>query len=79
MYMFFSYSDGYIPMGNDGQIKVPSSVRSECGLVKLADSFRGNRNGRVYLMTSWTQKMSELGPIRFEEYIMRNGRVLSHS
>lgn len=79
MWLFFSYSDGYIPMGSDGQMKVPSSVRSERKLAQLADSFRAGRAGRVYLMTSWTQKMCELGPTAFEEYIQRNGRLVAHS
>lgn len=79
MYMFYAMSNGYIPMGNDGQLVVPKTTKSERGLKRLADSFRAGRAGRVYLMNEWTQAMSELGPTAFEEYIMRHGRVLSHS
>ena len=79
MYMFYADRTGWIPMGNDGQLKVPSSVRSERKLRELATSFLGKRAGRVYLMTSWTQAMCELGPRAFEEYIARNGRVVAHS
>ena len=79
MYMFYADCTGWIPMGNDGQLKVPSSVRSERKLRELATSFLGGRAGRVYLMASWTQAMSELGPRAFEEYIARNGRVVAHS
>lgn len=79
MYMFYADRTGWIPMGNDGQLKVPSSVRSERKLRELAASFLGKRAGRVYLMVSWTQTMSELGPRAFEEYIARNGRVVAHS
>lgn len=76
MYLFYAYRNGYIPMGNDGQLVVPKSIRSRRALLKLAESWLGNRAGRVYLMTSWTQQMSELGPRAFEEYIARNGEVV---
>lgn len=76
MYMFYAERNGWIPMGNDGQMMVPKNVKSEKALLKLATSWLGNRTGRVYLMASWTQAMCELGPRAFEEYIMRNGRVL---
>lgn len=76
MYLFYAYRNGYIPMGNDGQLAVPKSIRSRRALLKLAESWLGNRAGRVYLMTSWTQQMSELGPNAFEVYIARNGEVL---
>lgn len=79
MYLFYAMNNGYIPMGNDGQLVVPKSIRSRRALVKLAESWLGNRAGRVYLMTSWTQAMCELGPRAFEEYIMRNGEVIAHS
>lgn len=77
MWMFYADNTGYIPMGNDGQMKVPSSVRSTRKLEKLAASWLGKRRGRVYLMASWTQPMSELGPRAFEEYIMRTGKVIA--
>ena len=76
MYLFYADRLGWIPMGNDGQLVVPKSIRSRRALVKLATSFLGNRAGRVYLMTSWTQKMSELNPLAFEEYIARYGEVV---
>lgn len=76
MYMFYADRSGWIPMGNDGQLIVPKTIHSRNGLVKLAKHWMGNRTGRVYLMTEWTQEMSELGPRAFEEYIMRNGEVL---
>ena len=77
MYMFFAYNDGYIPMGSDGQMKVPVSIaRSSRKLQQLAVSFKAGRAGRCYLMHEWTQQMSELGPRAFEEYIMRHGTVV---
>ena len=76
MYLFYAMRNGYIPMGNDGQLVVPKSVRSRRALYKLAESWLGNRAGRIYLMTSWTQAMCELGPQAFEEYIARNGEVV---
>ena len=76
MYLFYSYRNGYIPMGNDGQLVVPKSIRSRRALLKLAESWMGNRAGRVYLMASWTQAMCELGPHAFEEYIAKHGEVL---
>lgn len=79
MWLFYAMSNGYIPMGNDGQMKVPSSVKTQKAIEKLATNWLGNRRGRVYLMNDWTQKMCELGPCAFEEYIMRNGKVVAHS
>lgn len=76
MYLFYAMRNGYIPMGNDGQLVVPKSIRSRRALHKLAESWLGNRAGRVYLMTSWTQAMCELGPRAFEEYIARHGEVV---
>ena len=76
MYLFYAYRNGYIPMGNDGELVVPKSIRSRRALMKLAVSFLGKRAGRVYLMTRWTQEMSELGPRAFEEYIAKHGEVL---
>lgn len=76
MYLFYADRTGWIPMGNDGQLIVPKSIRSRRALQKLAESWLGNRAGRVYLMTSWTQQMSELGPRAFEEYIARHAAVL---
>ena len=76
MYLFYADRTGWIPMGNDGQLVVPKSIRSRRALQKLAESWLGNRAGRVYLMTSWTQQMSELGPRAFEEYIARHAAVL---
>lgn len=76
MYMFYADRSGYIPMGNDGMMKVPSSIKSNKKLVELAASWLGKRTGRIYLMASWTQAMSELGPRAFEEYIAKHGRVV---
>ena len=76
MYLFYADRLGWIPMGNDGQLVVPKTIRSRRALMKLASSFIGKRAGRVYLMTSWTQKMCELGPRAFEEYIARCGELL---
>ena len=79
MYLFYADPLGWIPMDNDGQMKVPSRMKSQKSIAKLAESWLGNRRGRIYLMTSWTQSMSELGPAAFEAYIMRNGKVVAHS
>ena len=76
MYLFYADRTGYIPMGNDGQLVVPKSIRSRRALLKLAESWLGNRAGRVYLMRTWTQAMCELGPRAFEEYIARAGEVI---
>ena len=76
-WMFYADVFGDIPMGNDGQIKVPAStVRNLRKLEQLARSFKGNRRGKIYLMASWTQAMCELGPRAFSEYIARNGAVI---
>lgn len=79
MYLFYSDPLGYIPMGNDGELVVPKSIKSDRGVRKLAKDFLRNRRGRVYLMRTWTQQMCELGPRAFEEYIMRHGELVCHS
>lgn len=76
MYLFYADRTGWIPMGNDGQLIVPKSIKSRRALLKLAVNWLGKRAGRVYLMTSWTQQMCELGPRAFEEYIATHGEVL---
>ena len=79
MYLFYAMPDGYIPMSSDGQITVPSSIKTAYGVHELAKSFLGKRVGRVYLMHTWTQEMCELGPTAFCEYIMRHGIVVACS
>lgn len=79
MYLFYSDSLGWIPMGSSGEIAVPKCVRSRRAVLELAKNFLGNRAGRVYLMREWTQKMCELGPNAFCEYIARHGEVVAHS
>lgn len=77
-YLFYMERDGWIPMGSSGEIAVPKSVRSRRALLKLAESFLGNRAGRIYYMTSWTQQMSELGPWNFCYYIKNHGELVAH-
>lgn len=79
MYLFYADTLGRILSGNDGQMIVPKSIRSRRALVKLAESWLGNRAGKVYLMHEWTQAMCELGPYAFEEYIAKHGEVVAHS
>jgi len=76
MYLFYAMTNGYIPYGNDGMMKVPSTIRSHKKIRELATSWLGNRSGRVYLMASWTQPMSELTSFAFEEYIAKHGEVV---
>ena len=77
MYLFYAERDGWIPMGNSGQLSVPKSIRSRRALLKLAESWLGKRAGRVYLMNSWTQQMCELGPWAFSAYIATHGEVVA--
>ena len=79
MYMFYANTLGWIPMGNEGELVVPKSIRSRRALLQLAESWLGNRAGRVYLMTSWTQKMCEMNPNDFCEYIAKHGELLTTS
>ena len=79
MYLFYADTLGRIPSGNDGQISLKGSTMSRRAIVKLAENFLRNRAGRVYLMRSWTQQMSELTPIAFEEYIATHGEVVARS
>lgn len=76
MYMFYADRLGWIPMGNDGMIKVPSKIRSDKKLMELAVNFLGKRTGRIYLMSCWPQQMSELAPYAFERYIEKHAKVL---
>ena len=76
-WMFYADVYGDIPMGPDGQITGPYNiVRNARKLGQLARSFKAGRRGKIYLMASWTQKMCELGPRAFSEYIARNGAVI---
>ena len=78
MYLFYAMNNGYIPMGNDGQMILPP--RTSWGKAKeIAKQWLGKRAGRVYLMTRWTQEMCEMGPTAFNEYIARHGELVAHS
>lgn len=79
MYLFYAERDGWIPMENSGQMIVPKCIRSRRALLNLATSWLGNRAGRVYLMTSWTQAMSELGPWAFSDYVTSKGELLVYN
>ena len=78
MWLFYAMVDGYIPMGNDGEMKIPSNA-SRGRIWQLAEQLRAGRPGRVYLMRQWTQEMSELAPAAFCVYIARNGKVVAQS
>ena len=79
MYLFYITRDWYNPLGNDGQLIVPKCIKSRRALLKLATSWLGNRAGSVYLMTSWTQEMCELGPWPFTMYVMKHGEKLVYN
>lgn len=79
MYLFYITRDWYNPLGNDGQMVVSKSIKSRRALLKLAKNWLGNRAGSVYLMTSWTQQMSELGPWPFTMYVMNHGERLVYN
>ena len=76
MYLFYVTRDWWIPAGNEGQLIVPKSIKSRRALMKLATSWLGNRAGSVYLMHEWTQKMCELGPWPFSQYVQLHGERL---
>lgn len=79
-WLFYCDNNGYIPMGNDGQMSVPfSTARNFSKLEKLARNWLGKRNGSIFLMSQWTQKMSELGPYAFSVYIQKYGVKIAHS
>lgn len=78
MWLFYEYGN-YIPMGSDGQMKVPSNVKSMLSLRKLAAGFLAHRPGRVYCMLDWTQAMCELSPSKFTEYVMKHGQIVARS
>ena len=78
MWLFYAMTNGYIPAGNDGQMKVARNLSNK-KLRAIAETFRAGRAGRVYLMRDWTQEMCELGPTAFCNYIARNGAVVAHS
>jgi hypothetical protein len=76
-WIFYADRLGWIPMGNDGAMRVAARVaRNPRKLAQLAEDWTAGRTGRVYLMTSWTQEMSELGPRAFETYIAKHGKVV---
>ena len=75
-YLFFLDVFSTCPAGNDGAMRIPSSVRSNRKLVELATNWKAGRRGTVYFMNDWTQKMCELGPSEFGFYIARVGRKI---
>lgn len=76
-WMFFADVYGDVPMGSDGQMKVSArTVQNWYKLRELAQSFKAGRRGKVYIIASWTQKMCELPPRAFSEYITHNGVVI---
>ena len=79
MYLFYVTRDWWIPMGNEGQLVVPKSIKSRRALLNLAKSWLGNRAGSVYFMTSWTQQMCELGPWPFSQYVQEHGERLVYN
>lgn len=79
MYLFYITRDWYNPLGNEGQLAVPKSIKSRRALLNLAKSWLGNRAGSVYLMTSWTQAMCELGLWPFTMYVMNHGERLVYN
>lgn len=79
MYLFYADTLGFIPSGSDGMISLKGCNLSRRAIEKLAHNFLGNRAGRVYLMKEWTQAMSELNPLAFEDYIADHGEVVAHS
>lgn len=78
MWLFYEYGN-YIPMGSDGEMKVPSNVKSMLKLRELAKNFLGNRAGRVYCMRVWTQEMCELPPLQFCAYIITHGQLVAEN
>lgn len=79
MYLFYITRDWYNPLGSSGQMVVPKCIKSRRALLNLAKSWLGNRAGSVYLMTSWTQEMCELGPWPFTMYVMNHGERLVYN
>lgn len=78
MYLFYMMNNGYIPMGNDGQLVIPHNIaRNVARINRFAREWLGNRPGRVYLMRSWTQAMCEMAPAQFETYIAKNGILVA--
>ena len=79
-WLFYADPTGWIPMGNDGQMAISfSKARNLKRLEKIAKDWLGTRRGRIYMMATWTQQMSELGPRAFENYIAKYGVVIAHS
>lgn len=79
MYLFYMMNNGYIPMGNDGQLIVPRNIKSAHAISELAKSWLGKRAGTIYFMNTWTQAMCEMGPTAFNEYIRHHGKMVAHS
>lgn len=77
MWMFYVDRSGYIPMGSDGQLKVPSNTRTMNRMRELAQSWLGKRRGAIYLMRSWTNEMTNYGPTAFNQYIQHHGTIMA--
>lgn len=79
-YLFYAMNNGYIPMGNDGMQEISfSTVRNLKKLETVAKKFLGNRAGHIYLISEWTDTMSNATPSQFEAYVARYGVEVAHS
>ena len=74
MWLFKIDQNHYCAPGNNGQMKTTNtSIRRIHGCAKI---LAANDKCKVYLMHDYTQKMCEMSPGVFEEYIEKHGKLI---
>ena len=76
MWLFYVTKDGYNPCGSDGAMQL-TAPRSPRYIRKQAQLFLQHREGSVYGLSEWTQRMCELGAAAFCKYITDHGVLLA--
>lgn len=74
MWLFKIDQFHYCPLGNAGQMKTTN--RSPRRIHACAKMLAGNERCKIYLMHDFTQKMCEMAPGVFEEYVEKHGKLI---
>lgn len=74
MWLFKIDQFHYCPLGNSGMMKTTNkSYKRILGCAKI---LAGNEKCRIYVMHDFTQKMCEMSPSQFAEYVENHGKLI---
>lgn len=74
MWLFKIDEFHYCTLGNAGQMK--TTYKSKARIRACAITLAGNERCKVYSMPDFTQKMCEMSPSQFVEYVEKHGTLL---